>query len=113
MSGKLKAPTAEKLMRSRYSAHSHNNSLYLLQTAHPFEPTPPTVNEAVQKTIQQIQWQRLEIILTEKGAPHDSEGVVEYKAFYTMAGHPFFLHEKAFFKKIDGEWKYTDGELIS
>ena len=67
-SGEATAPTAELLMRSRYSAFVAHNDAYLLRTWHP--STRPRHLEIDPG----MQWTRLEILDTEEGSPFHSSG---------------------------------------
>ena len=101
--GTQKAPTAESLMRSRYSAYCVQNIDYLLATTHISTRKLHDKNETL-LFASQNQWVKLEII-------NASETIVEFKAFYldnklTSQIH----HEKSIFKKEDESWFYVDGE---
>ena len=101
--GTQKAPTAESLMRSRYSAYCVQDIDYLLATTHistrKFHDKKETLLFASQN-----QWVKLEIINT-------SETIVEFKAFYLDNKIKYQIHhEKSIFKKEDESWFYVDGE---
>jgi SEC-C motif-containing protein len=98
------APTAEAQMRSRYSAYVLKNSDYLRSTWHP-STCPLELDISSDNT----PWQRLVIIGTEKGTVTDSEGVVEFAAYY-QGGQ---LHERSRFVREEGRWFYLDGEILS
>ncbi|MEN8169749.1 MAG: YchJ family protein [Pseudomonadota bacterium] len=97
------APTAEALMRSRYSAYGLKNSAYLRDTWHP-STCPAELNISNDDT----PWQRLVIITTEKGGAGEMDGVVEFAAFY-QGGQ---LHERSRFLREGERWYYLDGELL-
>jgi SEC-C motif-containing protein len=97
------APTAEALMRSRYSAYVLKNSAYLNDTWHP--STRPV---ALDVSSDDTEWRRLEVVGTEKGAETDSEGVVEFAAWF-QGGQ---LHERSRFVREEGRWFYLDGEIL-
>ncbi|MDL2228982.1 YchJ family protein [Treponema sp. OttesenSCG-928-L16] len=111
ITGKLKAPTAEALMRSRYSAYAEHQIDYIIATC---------INEGkrnidVKQTrdwSEKSQWQGLKILSVSKGGPGDSEGTVEFEAAYTRDGLKDTHHERARFRKINGEWLYDDGEVV-
>ena len=90
------APTAEALMRSRYSAYVLKLSGYLRETWHP-STRPPGLDVSEDEVV----WQRLQVIAS--GA-----GWVEFAAFY--AGGQ--LHERSRFVQEDGRWFYLDGEML-
>ena len=54
----------------------------------------------------------MEIVATEKGTEQDDEGLVEFIARYSVNGTDFEHHERSYFQRIDGEWKFIDGELV-
>jgi len=101
--GEAVAPSAEALMRSRYCAYVLRLSAYLAATWHP-SSRPASLDISGDDT----PWQRLVILATEKGGATDSEGVVEFAAYY-RGGQ---LHERSRFVKEEGQWFYLDGEIL-
>lgn len=107
------APTAEALMRSRYSAYALATqnpilSEYLLQTWHP-ETRPQSLaldgeNASKWLGLQIRQHQNID-------AEH---AVVEFIACYKHAGNlggkAERLHETSRFLRIDNRWYYVDGD---
>jgi len=75
--GKSKAPTAEALMRSRYTAFAVGELDYVLQTHH-LETRGELDIEGVRSWALNSQWQGLEILSTEAGTANDQEGKVEF-----------------------------------
>lgn len=100
------APTAETLMRSRYSAYVLQNSTYLLSTW--YKNTRPKQLDFSQE---KLNWQKLEILHTKKGGIKDDKGKVEFNAFYIQDGQTQVMHEISRFRKIGGRWFYVDGIL--
>ena len=98
------APTAEALMRSRFSAFALGDTAYLLHSWHPstrpvdLEPDPDVV------------WRRLQLVDTVAGAPDDAEGIVEFRASYRGSDGAGVLHERSRFVRVEGRWVYLDGE---
>jgi len=105
--GDTAAPsTAQWLMRSRYSAFALGDAQYLLDTWHPLtKPSALELDEA-------LTWRRLDILRTEGGGLLDSDGVVEFVAYYRHDGIPGQQHEVSRFQKVKGRWKYLDGESL-
>lgn len=101
------APTAEALMRARYSAYHMLNSDYLIHTWHP--GSRPKRIQITEKS--GVQWLKLEVIRTDMGSANDKMGVVEFKASYEIEGRTGFLHEISNFVKEDNQWYYFDGEI--
>ncbi|WP_432398203.1 YchJ family protein [Pseudarthrobacter sp. L19] len=101
--GEAEAPTAEQLMRSRYSAFVVLDPEYLLRTWHPeTRPAELDLDPA-------IQWRRLDILATHRGGPLDSEGTVEFAAHYRVAGERGVQRETSRFRRLDRRWYYLDG----
>ncbi|ODS41860.1 MAG: hypothetical protein MSIBF_00405 [Candidatus Altiarchaeales archaeon IMC4] len=106
LSGEHAAPTAEALMRSRYTAFAVRNVGYLLQSWH--ASTRPEAIDAA--TIPE--WQGLWIMRTEEGREGDSKGVVEFKATFSTGGQGRgVLREVSRFVRENGQWFYVDGDL--
>lgn len=101
-SGTAIPPTAEWLMRSRYSAFCCGNAQYLLNTWHPL--TKPGSLELDPE----LTWRRLDILRTERGGLLDKEGVVEFIAHYREGGIPGQQQEISRFLKVDRQWYYLD-----
>lgn len=101
------APTAEALMRARYSAYKLAQEEYLFHTWHPGS-RPKQISLGTEHT---VDWTRLEIIRTEEGGANDKKGVVEFKAFYAVDGKTGYLHETSHFVKEDNQWYYFDGDI--
>jgi len=101
-------PTAEALMRSRYTAYTKRKSGYLLKSWHPStRPSPNTLS--LDDT---TSWTGLEIVSTIDGGLNDNNGIVEFKACFVNAGRMDCLHERSRFTREDGRWCYLDGETI-
>ncbi|WP_258803907.1 YchJ family protein [Pseudarthrobacter sp. NS4] len=106
-SGASDAATAEQLMRSRYSAFVLLDAGYLRRTWHPdnapadIEPDPG------------IGWRRLDIVSTSRGGPLDSEGTVEFKAYFRQGGERGIHHEVSRFVRQDRRWYYIDGDVLA
>ena len=99
-------PSAEQLMRSRYSAFVLRNEPYLVATWHP-DTRPSKVRLDGQQ-----RWVGLSIRATEGGGLDDHTGSVEFVARYKIDGKGHRLHEISRFEKIDGRWYYLDGQHL-
>ncbi|WP_238592131.1 YchJ family protein [Leifsonia sp. ALI-44-B] len=102
-SGAHTAPTAEVLMRSRYSAFALGLERYLLNSWHP--STRPDSVDLDDET----RWTRLDIEDVRRGGPTDSEGVVRFTAIYRDADGGHRLTETSRFVRESGVWFYVDG----
>ncbi|MFF4285458.1 YchJ family protein [Streptomyces sp. NPDC001739] len=100
--GSAAAPTAERLMRSRYSAFAVGDTGYLLRTWHPSTRPAALDLEPAQR------WTRLEILGATGGSAFHTEGTVEFRAHYTLHGHADSQHEHSRFVRQDGAWVYLD-----
>lgn len=99
------APTAETLMRSRFTAFVTEDTDYLLRTWDP--DTRPTQLSLADSP---IRFYRLDILATEAGGPFDETGVVEFEAFYKgeITGSQ---RERSTFRRVDGAWVYSAGDV--
>ena len=102
-------PTAEALMRSRYSAYVEQAIDYLGDTLHP-DHRADWDREATRRWSENAQWLGLEIVSTEAGQPGDADGWVEFIANFNEGGEPRRHHERSRFRMHDGRWYYVDGE---
>ncbi|MCH6471930.1 YchJ family protein [Sinomonas terrae] len=99
------APTAEALMRSRYSAFATGGTEmqdYLLATWHP--STRPTALELDAST----RWRRLDVVRTEAGGPFDERGIVEFAAHYADDDGRGIMRETSRFVREGGRWLYVE-----
>jgi SEC-C motif-containing protein len=97
------APTAELLMRSRFSAFAVGDTAHLLRTWHSSTRPASIVLDPQQR------WTRLVVLATEGGRLLDSDGLVEFRATYELHGAPGALQERSRFVREDGRWVYLDG----
>lgn len=99
------SPTAEALMRSRYTAYTLGRESWLLATWYP-ATRPAALNLAAEP---QPKWVGLEVKRPEL---QDSDhAVVEFLAYYKVNGRAHRLHEVSHFVREDRRWFYVDGEL--
>jgi SEC-C motif-containing protein len=93
------APSAERLMRSRFSAFAIGDATYLLASWHP--STRPQTLELDDG----VRWYRLDILGRTGGGLADAEGTVEFEAFYkgTERGSQ---RENSRFVRDAGRWSY-------
>lgn len=103
------APTAESLMRSRYTAYVLRNGAYLHRSWHP--TTRPNKKSLLQLT--PTDWQGLTVVRTEQGSEQDTNGIVEFIAHYQEVGIAQQLHETSRFVREAGKWYYVDGDYPS
>ncbi len=104
------APTAEALMRSRYSAYVEGAVDYLGETLHP-QHRADWDRDATARWAADARWQGLEIVSTEAGQPDDLEGFVEFVAHYDEGVARKRHHERSRFQFHEGRWYYVDGDV--
>jgi SEC-C motif domain protein len=98
----LAAPTAEHLMRSRYSAYVLGLSDYLL-TTWAGETRPASLE------LEPLQWLRLQVKRSESTGAQTA--IVEFTATYRVNGKAHKLHEVSRFRLDQGRWFYIDGDV--
>ena len=112
LEGKVKAETAEQLMRARYSAYVTGHVEFLRDSS----------GEAVRKEFnlkaskawsEAASWHGLKIIATEQGGKDDERGVVEFEAQYSARNEFCNHHEISTFIRENGDWKFEDGHFVS
>ena len=99
--------TAEALMRSRYVAYTQQDTHYLLETWHPttrpaqlsFDPSDDTM------------WIGLQVLGKSGGGAAEMLGTVSFEARYFTEGWIATLAECSRFERVEGKWRYLDGEL--
>ena len=101
--GSVPAPTAETLMRSRFTAFARGDTAYLLATWHP--STRPRSLELDPDR----RWVRLDILDTLDGGPFAATGEVEFRAHYRDGSARGAQHERSRFVRFGGRWTYVDG----
>ena len=110
--GKIHAPTAEALMRSRYSAYVTKNVQYVYRSWD--EKTRPPLKVLREDNSQEFT--KLEIINTTAGGSEDETGTVEFIASYmlkdssdiSMESEIHQHHENSYFVKLKNRWVYVN-----
>jgi len=101
------APTAEALMRSRYTAYAMGNAQYLFRTWH--SNTRPTLQSLKASGPQTLI--SLKIISTQAGGEEDKKGIVEFissRYSPSLLGEIEQHKEKSLFTRVKGNWVYID-----
>ncbi|MCG2585166.1 YchJ family protein [Massilia sp. TS11] len=116
LAGSAIAPSAEALMRSRYTAYTRGDEAYLKETWHP--STRPA--EAILDPQEKLQWLRLEIKSALRlrkrnveSAPVEDADTVEFVATFRVNGRAHRLHEVSRFVRegTPPRWYYLDGHF--
>jgi SEC-C motif-containing protein len=89
----------EELMRSRYDAFVREDWDYIVKTS---------INQKREEfnCMNSTEWLKLDVL-------DAYDDIVEFKAYYIESGNIHVLHERSNFVKVDGLWKYLDGELFN
>ncbi|MFF4589421.1 YchJ family protein [Streptomyces sp. NPDC001388] len=95
-------PTAEALMRSRYTAFVRGDAAHLMRTWH------PRTRPARLELDPGMRWTGLEILGTTDGSAFHRTGTVEFRASFRGGS----LHENSRFERVDGAWVYVDGDFL-
>lgn len=103
----VKAESAERLMRTRYSAFVLQKADYIVKTTLPAQQALLDI-KSIESWARETNWAGLEIVShTAKIGKRHAQ--VEFKAYYTkpddqQAAH----HELSSFVKVDGRWYFLD-----
>ena len=108
--GQKAAPTAESLMRSRYTAFALGAIDYLIDTTAP-EKRGEDDAELLADQVKYTNWTGLDILQTAQGGRSDDIGMVEFEAAFETDEQSGTLYEKSNFRKENGHWLYVDGEV--
>ncbi len=96
------APTAERLMRSRYSAYALGLPDYIVATWHrSTRPAELVLDDGVR-------WFRLDILSRTRGGMLDTQATVEFEAHYLSGSGTGSQHEVSRFVREGGKWFYVD-----
>ncbi|WP_345764820.1 YchJ family protein [Diaminobutyricibacter sp. McL0608] len=100
--GEVEAPTAERLMRSRFSAFALGDADYLLASWH------TSTRPANLELDPGLRWYRLDVVGTSRGGILDSVGTVRFRAYYK--GDAVGVQEEdSRFVREGRRWFYVDG----
>ena len=105
LSGEKKAPSAQELMRSRYSAYVLGDANYIVNTASKDKSSQDDI-ALIEEYAKSVKWVGLEIVQA-------NVDVVEFKAYYEDNEGLKVQHERSNFIFEDGIWLYRDGEFLS
>ncbi|PFG20919.1 SEC-C motif-containing protein [Serinibacter salmoneus] len=107
LTGEQNAPTAEALMRSRFTAYALGDLAYVARTWHPstrpadLSPDPDTT------------WVALQIVETTAGRESDDTGTVHFRASFRTPTGRDVLEEISRFTRQNGAWVYVDGDILT
>ena len=102
------APTAEALMRSRYTAYVHCDVDYLVAT-HSAKTRDDLDRGAIKLWARDSKWLSLEIVDVVRGGEGDDQGEVEFVARYEADGSEHRHRERSTFARENGAWVFVGG----
>lgn len=109
--GSRRAQTAVELMKARYVAYTTGDVDFIISSHDP-ETRENVSKEATEEWSRSARWLGIEILSTIGGGPDDDDGVVEFVASFELEGKKINHHEKSYFKKINGNWFFVDGQIV-
>ena len=109
LAGRSVPETAEKLMRSRFTAYSLGRADYLAATTCSEERAKLDVEE-LGRYCKAVKCISLRIISKEAGGKDDDTGIVTFHAKLMINGKRMLHREKSRFVREEGKWAYVDGE---
>jgi SEC-C motif-containing protein len=109
--GKKKAPTAEALLRSRYTAFTRGDIDYILATHHT-KTRGEIKREEIEEWSKNSKWLGLEIQQKAGGEASDDQGQIVFLARYEADGKVNDHWEHSLFQKENGEWRFVDAQGV-
>ena len=109
LTGKKTPQTAEKLMRSRFTAYALARADYLAATTAAGEREKLDVAE-LERYCKAVKCISLKVLSTQAGGPGDETGEVVFHAKLLINGKRMLHWEKSRFVREEGRWVYLDGE---
>lgn len=103
-------PTAEALMRSRYTAFTRHDLDYVVESHHP--DSRKGIDRAMtRRWMTESEWLGLDVETVSAGGPDDEQGTVDFVARYRMMGREVPHREHAIFKRHQGRWYFVDSKI--
>lgn len=109
ISGKALPPTAEALMRARYSSYVTGKVDFLEKTLAP-EGRADFDRAASEKWAREATWKGLAVVAVKDGGADDAQGVVNFTARFAQDGQDYEHREIATFRREAGAWVFVDGK---
>jgi SEC-C motif-containing protein len=104
------APTAEALMRSRYTAYVRGDIEHIRRT-NASELDDVFDAEQSAGSAEDVTWTSLTIVDVAGGGPEDETGRVEFRARFKRLGQHLEHHEAAIFHRENGRWVYAEAQM--
>ena len=109
LDGKKIPDTAEKLMRSRFSAYALGRADSLAATTAAAEREKLDVEELA-RYCRAVRCISMKVLGTKAGGPGDETGEVVFHAKLLINGKRMLHWERSRFVREEGRWAYLDGE---
>ena len=74
--------------------------------SHHAKTRPVHEKKEIVKWAKSVNWIKLDVLKTSKGNLEDTDGYVEFKAFFFENNAVQVIHEKSYFIKEKGRWYY-------
>lgn len=107
------APTADEVVRARYTAYAVSNLAYLRQTTHPNSPHHRPNKQkweaelrAFSEFTRFVHLQIMQVVESED----NNTAWVTFQAALVQRGQPTPFLERSEFRKVKGKWLYFKGE---
>lgn len=101
------APSAEALMRSRYTAFVRHDIDHIERSCAPETRAGFSRDDAV-RVAQECEWGPLTVMKAEENG---DDGMVEFFLTFRRDGEEWPVHERSRFRRVDGRWLYVDSVL--
>ncbi|MGB0630632.1 MAG: YchJ family protein [Alphaproteobacteria bacterium] len=108
--GRASAPTAEALMRSRFTAFARRKLDYIERTC-ASEMRETFDRSGAERGADTVKWLSLQVLGTSGGGAMEDTGTVEFAATYLADGTIREHRENSAFRREDGGWVYVAGEI--
>ena len=109
ISGKIKAQTAEKLMRARFTAYCQKN-IDFVEATHDPKTKKDFDRASSEEWAQQTDWLSLKILQVEGGGESEDKGLVEFVAEYESKEGKREHREISTFTKRNSKWYFSDAK---
>ena len=108
ISGKTTAPTAEALMRARYSSYA-TGAIDFIERSQAPEGRGNFDRAGSEKWAKESEWLGLNIVSKKDGGPGDATGTVSFIARYKQNGEEHEHQEIGVFRKDGDSWLFVEG----
>lgn len=108
IAGTTPAPTAEAVMRARYTAFTQSNLDYVERTHAP-EIAADFNRPEAERIAAEVEWQGLEVTATDDAG--DGTATVDFTVRFRKDGADLVQRERAHFRRDGDAWLYVRGDI--